>query len=74
MKEQELLRVVRQADRKTRISIYSHGMNHQHFGLLVCDIVRNIALAFDVSEDAVWEWVDKERSHPTTDIVTLKQM
>jgi hypothetical protein len=44
------------------------GYSHKMFGLLVCDLVRHIAGAFKVSEADVWEWVDKERKRPTTDI------
>jgi len=28
---------------------------HQHYGMLVCDVVRNIADAFNVHEDDVWQ-------------------
>ena len=42
--------------------------SHQHFGLLICDLVRHVARAFKVKEADVWEWVDKERHRPTTDI------
>jgi hypothetical protein len=41
---------------------------HEHFGLLIYDLVRHTARAFKVSEDDVWEWVVKERRKPTTDI------
>jgi hypothetical protein len=41
---------------------------YEHYGLLICDLVRHVAHAFKVDEDDVWEWVDKERSHPTTDL------
>ncbi len=44
------------------------GWSHQHYGLLVCDLVRHVARAFKVDEAAVWEWVDKERNHLTTAI------
>ena len=46
----------------------AEGFGHQSYGLLVCDLVRHVAKAFDVEEDDVWEWVDKERHHHTTDI------
>ncbi len=42
--------------------------DHRHYGLAVCDLVRHVARAFHVGEDEVWEWVDKERRKPTTDI------
>ena len=41
---------------------------HQHYGMLVCDVVRNIADAFNVHEDDVWQVVDHERRHHTADI------
>jgi hypothetical protein len=42
--------------------------SHENYGLIICDLVRHVARAFKVGEDDVWEWVDKERHHPTTDI------
>src|SRR5437764_11662621 len=47
-----------------------HCPTHESYGLLIADLVRHVARAFKVSEDDVWEWVDKERHHPTTKIVT----
>jgi hypothetical protein len=40
--------------------------------MLIADIVRHIARAFKVREDEVWEWVDKERHHPTTVVADVK--
>jgi hypothetical protein len=42
--------------------------SHEHYGLLICDLVRHVARAFKVEERDVWEWVDKERDRPTSDI------
>lgn len=44
------------------------GYSHAHYGMLVCDLVRHVAGAFKVSEADVWEWVDKERNNPTTEV------
>ena len=44
------------------------GYTYEHYGLLVCDLVRHIARAFEVNEEAVWEWVGRERRNPTTEI------
>ena len=44
------------------------GLDHTHYGLVICDLVRHVARAFKVGEDEVWKWVDKERRRPTTDI------
>jgi hypothetical protein len=40
-------------------------MTYEHYGLLICDFVRHIAKFFDVSEDAVWTCVERERNQPT---------
>ena len=48
--------------------IHPGKFTHEHYGLLVCDLVRHVAAAFKVSEDDVWTWVDKERHRPTTGI------
>jgi len=42
--------------------------SHEHYGLLICDLVRHVARAFKVDEADVWEWIDKERRNPTTDV------
>ena len=39
-----------------------------HYGMMICDLVRHVAMAYKVEEDDVWEWVDKERHHHTTDV------
>jgi hypothetical protein len=47
------------------------GWTHATYALVICDLVRHVARAFQVDEGAVWKWVDKERQHPTTDIEIL---
>ena len=42
------------------------------YGMLIADLVRHVARAFKVKEDAVWEWVDKERRNPTDAVETVK--
>jgi hypothetical protein len=44
--------------------------SHEHYGLLICDLVRHVARAFKVEEADVWDWVDKERRDPTSGITT----
>ncbi len=46
----------------------AHGYSHKHYGLIICDLVRHVARAYHVDEDDVWEWVEKERDRPTTEI------
>lgn len=48
------------------------GDNHEIFGILAADIVRHIANAFEVPENRVWKWVDKERYRPTDKIDVVK--
>jgi hypothetical protein len=47
------------------------GYTHEHYGIMVCDLVRHIANAFDVHEDDVWHWVDKERRSPTSPVTMI---
>ena len=59
-------------DGKTITHLHPGERTHEQYGILIADIVRHIANAFKVREDEVWEWVDKERRHPTTDVEELK--
>ena len=43
-----------------------HEHTHEHYGIMIADLVRHTARAFKVEEDDVWEWVDKERHKQTT--------
>lgn len=43
-------------------------MTYEHYGLLICDLVRHIANAHGVSESTGWERIEREREHPTTEI------
>jgi hypothetical protein len=43
-------------------------LTYEGYGLLICDLVRHVANAFNVEEADVWQWVDKERHHHTTEI------
>lgn len=46
---------------------------YQGYGLLVSDLVRHIAKLFQVNEEQVWMWVDKERAKPTTPIDVIQR-
>lgn len=59
-------------DSRIMTHVATNGMGYEAFSLLVCDLVRHIALAYEVDEDDIWEWVDKERYHHTTPIETLR--
>lgn len=40
----------------------------EKYALLACDLIRHIARAFGVEEEDVWDWVERERYHPTTKV------
>lgn len=44
---------------------------HAAIGLIVCDIVRHAARAFNVDEEDIFAWLDKERDNPTTDVTRI---
>jgi hypothetical protein len=44
------------------------GSDHKSFGLAICDLIRHVANAFNVHEDEVFDWIEKERRNPTTEI------
>lgn len=41
---------------------------YEHYGLLICDLIRHTAKCFKVDEDKIFEWIEKERLNPTTPI------
>jgi len=43
---------------------------YEGYGLMICDLIRHVATAFKVDEDAVFEWVERERHKPTTTLTT----
>ncbi len=51
----------------------AEGDTYKCYGTMICDIVRHVARAFEVPEEAVWEWVDKERDHQTSNIEEVGQ-
>jgi hypothetical protein len=60
---------------KTVTHIYPSPVapSHEHYGILIADLVRHVAEAFEVEENRVWEWVDKERNRPTDVIQVLSR-
>ena len=74
MSDDSFIHVLRQSDGKILVMLRQPEPNWgpPHFGLVICDIARHVAAAFNVHEDEVWEWVDKERAHHTTDISKME--
>jgi len=67
-----LLILFKDGDRMTCHIHPSEKYDYRAYGLIICDMVRHIANAFEVPEESVWEWVDKERHDPTTDTPTMR--
>ena len=42
--------------------------NYRQFGIVIADIIRHVANAYDVDEADVLEWVHREMDSPTTEI------
>ncbi len=51
-----------------RIYPSESASSHEHYGMIICDLVRHVARAFNVTESEVWDAVDKERDNPTTEV------
>jgi hypothetical protein len=70
--ERTVLTLKLDEDDDMRCYIWQVGdFTHEHYGLAICDVVRHVAIAYGVSEDAVWKWVDMERHQPTTKLTCL---
>ena len=59
-------------DGKIQTHLYPKERTYGQYGISIADIVRHVAKAYKVNEDDVWEWVDKERYHPTSPVTELK--
>lgn len=62
------LLIMFEQDHKIVCHIHPEGYDHKHYGLLICDLVRHLSRAFKVGEDEIWEWIEKERRKPSTQI------
>lgn len=49
-------------------------MNHKIAGLLVADVIANLAKAIDCDQADIVEWVNKELNDPTTEIISKRYM
>jgi hypothetical protein len=72
MRIEKPLTIVFVNDGKIQTHLYPSEGGYQQYGILVADIVRHAAKAFNVDQNDVWEWVDKERDHPTSEIEEIK--
>ncbi|MFY9854772.1 MAG: hypothetical protein WAK26_12930 [Terracidiphilus sp.] len=59
-------------DGNIQTHLYPKERTYHQYGILITDIVRHVAKAYEVNEDDVWEWVDKERYRQTSPVTELK--
>jgi len=64
--------VVFEHEGEVQTHIHPGKLSYEEYGVLIADLVRHIAKAFEVHENLVWEWVDKERHKPTSPIEELR--
>jgi hypothetical protein len=72
MKIEKPLIVVFENDGKIQTHLYPGERSSAQYGILIADVVRHVAKAFNVHENDIWEWVDKERYHQTSPVTELK--
>jgi len=72
MKIRDPLIIVFENDGTIQTRLYPGERGYEQYGILIADLVRHVSNAFKVSEDDVWDWVDKERHHPTSPVEELK--
>ena len=64
--------IVFENDGQVQTRLYPGDWGFKEYGILIADLVRHVANAFQVHESQVWEWVDKERDKPTSPVTELK--
>jgi hypothetical protein len=72
MRIESPLIIVFENDGEIQTRLYPGDHGYKDYGILIADLVRHVANAFKVSEEDVWEWVEKERSNPTSPAVEIK--
>ena len=72
MKIEKPLIIVFENDGMIQTHLYPGERGFEQYGILIADVVRHVANAFKVSENDVWEWVEKERDRPTSPITEIK--
>lgn len=70
--EKPLIMVFENDDGNVQTHLFPEERTYKQYGILIADLVRHVANAFHVDESSVWEWVDKERSNPTSPVAELK--
>lgn len=70
--DKPLILVFENDDGQIQTHLYPEERSYKQYGILIADIARHVARAFKVNENDVWEWVDKERDHPTSPVTEIK--
>jgi hypothetical protein len=72
MKIEKPLILVFENDGKVQTHLFPEERGYREYGILIADLVRHVANAFKVRDNDVWEWVDRERDHPTSPAIEIK--
>ena len=72
MKIKDPLIIVFENDQNIQTRLYPGARGYKEYGILIADVVRHVANAFQGHENDVWEWVEKERYNPTSPGTELK--
>ncbi|MGA2850778.1 MAG: hypothetical protein ABSE46_17405 [Terracidiphilus sp.] len=72
MKIEKPFIIVFENDGKIQTHLYPGERSYAQYGILIADVVRHVANAFNIHENDVWEWVDKERYKPTSPVTEVK--
>lgn len=67
-----LVIVFQNDDENIQTHLFPGEHSYKQYGILIADLVRHVANAFNVHENDVWEWVDKERYHQTSPVTEIK--
>jgi hypothetical protein len=57
---------------KIQTHLHPGELDYKGYGILIADVVRHVANAFNVHENDVWELAEKERDHQTSPVVEIK--
>jgi len=72
MRVEKPLIIVFENDGEIQTHLYPSNAGYEAYGILIADVVRHVANAFNVHENDVWEWVDKERERPTSPATEIR--
>ena len=61
-----LVAITETLDGRTEIRLCPKDLNHYHYAMIICDLIRHTVAAFAVSEHHLFKGIKEEFSRPTT--------